>query len=74
MHGDGLTAINFEHAWGDGVAILRMMQEVFKDSCANHWVHPDTQPSHAVDTSKFVEKIGQWEAAEAILFYYPLNS
>lgn len=27
----GKTAINFEHSWGDGVAIVRFMDEVFND-------------------------------------------
>lgn len=29
---DGNAGINFEHAWGDGVAVLRFFNEVFKDS------------------------------------------
>lgn len=29
--GGAHTAINFEHAWGDGVAILRYFNEVYKD-------------------------------------------
>eukprot|EP01134_Creolimax_fragrantissima_P007164 CFRG7164T1 len=28
---DGLTAVNFEHAWGDGVAVLRFINEVYAD-------------------------------------------
>ena len=28
----GKTAINFEHSWGDGVAIVRFMNEIYKDS------------------------------------------
>ena len=27
---NGLSAINFEHAWGDGVAVLRFFNEVYK--------------------------------------------
>ncbi|KCV72970.1 hypothetical protein H696_00523 [Fonticula alba] len=29
---NGTTAINFEHAWGDGVAVLRYLNDVFEDS------------------------------------------
>lgn len=29
---DGKAAVNFEHAWGDGVAVLRFFNEVFKDT------------------------------------------
>lgn len=28
----GDSAINFEHSWGDGVAVLRYLSEVFRDS------------------------------------------
>ena len=31
MSGNAHAAINFEHAWGDGVAVLRYFNEVFKD-------------------------------------------
>ena len=27
---NGLSAINFEHAWGDGIAVLRFFNELFK--------------------------------------------
>lgn len=29
---DGRAAVNFEHAWGDGVAVMRFFNEVFKDT------------------------------------------
>ncbi|KAF7270186.1 hypothetical protein GWI33_016801 [Rhynchophorus ferrugineus] len=41
---DGVAAINFENSWGDGVAVLRYIQDVYKDSVDNPQVHPDTQP------------------------------
>lgn len=28
----GHSSVNFEHAWGDGVAILRMFNEMYRDS------------------------------------------
>ena len=28
----GHSSINFEHAWGDGVAVLRLFNEMYKDS------------------------------------------
>uniref|UniRef100_A0A915PUY8 Choline/carnitine acyltransferase domain-containing protein n=1 Tax=Setaria digitata TaxID=48799 RepID=A0A915PUY8_9BILA len=37
----GVAAINFEHSWGDGVAILRLMEESFRDIKQNHFVHPN---------------------------------
>lgn len=41
---DAMSAINFEHAWGDGVAVLRYFNEIFYDSRDNPSVHPTTQP------------------------------
>ena len=32
---NGKSAVNFEHAWGDGVAVLRYFNEVFQDSVAS---------------------------------------
>lgn len=45
MTPSGITAVNFEHSWGDGVAVLRYFNEVFKDSTEKPQVHPDTRPS-----------------------------
>ncbi|XP_022695492.1 carnitine O-palmitoyltransferase 2, mitochondrial-like isoform X1 [Varroa jacobsoni] len=36
----GNACINFEHSWGDGVAILRFFNDVHKDSTENHYCHP----------------------------------
>ncbi|XP_057658720.1 carnitine O-palmitoyltransferase 2, mitochondrial [Diorhabda carinulata] len=41
---DGQAAVNFEHAWGDGVAVLRYIQDVFTDSRENPFISPDTDP------------------------------
>ncbi|KAJ8936430.1 hypothetical protein NQ318_015576 [Aromia moschata] len=41
---DGQAAVNFEHAWGDGVAILRYVQDIYKDSREKPFVHPNTKP------------------------------
>lgn len=29
---DGTAAINFEHSWGDGVAVLRYFNEIYKET------------------------------------------
>ena len=29
---NAMSAINFEHAWGDGVAVLRLFNELFKET------------------------------------------
>ncbi|XP_047103085.1 carnitine O-palmitoyltransferase 2, mitochondrial [Schistocerca piceifrons] len=43
---DGVAAINFEHSWGDGVAVLRYLTDVFKDSSTKPRIHPDTTVSN----------------------------
>ncbi|XP_053103148.1 carnitine O-palmitoyltransferase 2, mitochondrial isoform X2 [Hemicordylus capensis] len=53
---DGTAAIHFEHSWGDGVAVLRFQNEVFKDSTQTPAVTSQSQPA-AVDSSKAVQKL-----------------
>ncbi|KAK6010457.1 Choline/Carnitine O-acyltransferase, partial [Ostertagia ostertagi] len=47
MDGNGQATINFEHSWGDGVAVLRLMEESYKDTNTHHFVAPDTEPHSA---------------------------
>uniref|UniRef100_A0A183CL70 Bromo domain-containing protein n=1 Tax=Globodera pallida TaxID=36090 RepID=A0A183CL70_GLOPA len=35
VDGNGQATINFEHSWGDGVAVLRLMEETLKDTTNN---------------------------------------
>ncbi|XP_016966712.1 carnitine O-palmitoyltransferase 2, mitochondrial [Drosophila biarmipes] len=39
---DGTTAINFEHSWGDGVAVLRYFNELYKDTLTQPFVSTET--------------------------------
>ncbi|XP_060537117.1 carnitine O-palmitoyltransferase 2, mitochondrial [Cylas formicarius] len=41
---DGVAAVNFEHSWGDGVAVLRYLQDIYKDSIENPVIHSETRP------------------------------
>lgn len=41
----GTTGINFEHSWGDGVAVLRYFNETYKDITNNPYIHPTTRAS-----------------------------
>jgi hypothetical protein len=34
--------MRFEHSWGDGVAIMRLCDEMCKDSRENAWVDKDS--------------------------------
>ncbi|XP_068095087.1 carnitine O-palmitoyltransferase 2, mitochondrial [Hyperolius riggenbachi] len=56
MAEDGTSAINFEHSWGDGVAVLRFQNEVFKDSTEHPAVSPQSSAA-PVDSSKAVQKL-----------------
>ncbi|XP_026779986.2 carnitine O-palmitoyltransferase 2, mitochondrial [Pangasianodon hypophthalmus] len=53
---DGQAAINFEHSWGDGVAVLRFQNEVFKDTTEKPQIGPGTQPA-AVDSASAVRRL-----------------
>ncbi|CAJ0930931.1 unnamed protein product, partial [Mesorhabditis belari] len=49
VDGNGMATINFEHSWGDGVAVLRLMEESFKDTNKHHFVSPDDKPGTPQD-------------------------
>ncbi|KAK5869344.1 hypothetical protein PBY51_024069 [Eleginops maclovinus] len=54
---DGQAAINFEHSWGDGVAVLRFQNEVFKDTTEKPLVHPGSAAASAVDSAAAVRRL-----------------
>ena len=54
---DGRASVNFEHSWGDGVAVLRYFNEVWKETTTKPFVHPDTTPAN-VDSSSIVQHLG----------------
>ena len=39
---DGTSAVNFEHSWGDGIAVLRFFEEVFDEASAAPVVTPSS--------------------------------
>ncbi|EDW19649.1 carnitine O-palmitoyltransferase 2, mitochondrial [Drosophila mojavensis] len=45
---DGVTALNFEHSWGDGVAVLRYFNEIYRDMLKQPFVSEATPhtPAH----------------------------
>uniref|UniRef100_A0A1A8MQ23 Carnitine O-palmitoyltransferase 2, mitochondrial n=1 Tax=Nothobranchius pienaari TaxID=704102 RepID=A0A1A8MQ23_9TELE len=53
---DGEAAINFEHSWGDGVAVLRFQNEIFKDTTEKPLVHPGSAPA-SVDSASAVRRL-----------------
>ncbi|XP_072181875.1 carnitine O-palmitoyltransferase 2, mitochondrial-like [Diadema setosum] len=53
---NGLMSVNFEHAWGDGVAVLRFFNETFKDTREKPAVSPSAQPA-SIDASQNVKRL-----------------
>ncbi|KAM4549279.1 carnitine O-palmitoyltransferase 2, mitochondrial [Odontesthes bonariensis] len=53
---DGQAAINFEHSWGDGVAVLRVQNEIFKDTTEKPLVQPGSAAA-AVDSASAVHRL-----------------
>eukprot|EP00105_Crassostrea_gigas_P016944 XP_011434533.1 PREDICTED: carnitine O-palmitoyltransferase 2, mitochondrial-like [Crassostrea gigas] len=60
LTGSGNACVNFEHAWGDGVAVLRYFNEVFANSIDKSVVHPSTDvPANAGNVRKLEFKLDQ---------------
>lgn len=55
---NGQATINFEHSWGDGVAVLRLMEETLLDTVKHRFVRADTKPSADVNLSDHLKKLG----------------
>ena len=53
---NGMMSVNFEHAWGDGVAVLRFFNETHKDMNENAAVSPGAQPA-SIDASQTVNRV-----------------
>ncbi|XP_026732330.1 carnitine O-palmitoyltransferase 2, mitochondrial [Trichoplusia ni] len=51
---DGVSGVNFEHSWGDGVAVLRFFQDIYAETTKKPFVHPDSKP---VDSNISVQKL-----------------
>ncbi|XP_075974466.1 carnitine palmitoyltransferase 2 [Anticarsia gemmatalis] len=52
---DGVAGINFEHSWGDGVAVLRFFQDIFAETTKNPFIHPDSKPADSNVTVQRLE-------------------
>ena len=66
---DGKAAVNFEHSWGDGVAVMRFINESLKDSTTKPRVHPHEVagilPRRSVDPSHHVKRLGNGMGLES---------
>jgi len=65
VDGNGQATINFEHSWGDGVAVLRLLEETFRDTNQHHFVRPGQAVDSTVDYSKFTQKL-DWTLTDSI--------
>lgn len=65
MTRNGIAAVNFEHSWGDGVAVLRYFNEVFKDSTEKPHIHPDTKPTGDLRPDTAVSKL-EWKLTDEL--------
>uniref|UniRef100_A0A2C9JQV6 Choline/carnitine acyltransferase domain-containing protein n=1 Tax=Biomphalaria glabrata TaxID=6526 RepID=A0A2C9JQV6_BIOGL len=54
---EGTAGVNLEHSWGDGVALLRYIKEVFKDSIHNSLVNPNTTASSTANSDQKVQRL-----------------
>ena len=57
VSGNGKSCVNFEHAWGDGVAVLRYFNEVFDETTKRAFATPDLQPAK-VDSADVISRLG----------------
>ncbi|CEF60719.1 Carnitine O-palmitoyltransferase 2,mitochondrial [Strongyloides ratti] len=54
---NGHTSINFEHSWGDGVAVLRLMNESKKDVELNRFVTSTDSVDTSINVEKYIKKL-----------------
>jgi len=53
---DGHAGINFEHSWGDGVAVLRLFNDVLDDS-RKHFISPSTKEDTSCNAHQEIEHL-----------------
>lgn len=56
---NGQATINFEHSWGDGVAVLRLMEETYRDTSSNCFIKPNQKPDAHIKAEHHVKKL-EW--------------
>lgn len=56
----GNATINFEHSWGDGVAILRLMEESYRDVNKNSFVSPHQPVDLSVEVPRYLKEISKF--------------
>lgn len=57
---NGQAAVNFEHSWGDGVAVIRFFNEIYDDSVKHQFVTSKTKPKfERGEIGRYVRKLGR---------------
>ncbi|CAL8077711.1 unnamed protein product [Orchesella dallaii] len=56
---DGWAGMNFEHAWGDGVAVMRFFNDIHKDSLVNKWSNEVTPKRALLNPIRLVFEIDE---------------
>lgn len=65
---DGTAGVNFEHSWGDGVAVLRYFNEIYNETINKPICHPiDIRDAPSEDVSGAIFKIGKSMADKRLL-------
>ncbi|KAF2367185.1 Acyltransferase ChoActase/COT/CPT [Trinorchestia longiramus] len=62
--GDGIAALNFEHSWGDGVAVMRYFNEVSEDVDKHCFIGHDSRPAN-IDPTRYVRKL-EWRLPASV--------
>ncbi|KAH7729609.1 Acyltransferase ChoActase/COT/CPT [Aphelenchoides avenae] len=62
---NGQATINFEHSWGDGVAVLRLMEETLLDTVKHRFVRADTKPSADINLTEHLKKL-EWNLDDSL--------
>ncbi|ODM99287.1 Carnitine O-palmitoyltransferase 2, mitochondrial [Orchesella cincta] len=65
---DGWAGLTFEHAWGDGVAVMRFFNDINKDTLANKWsneVTPRRAPIHPIRLPFEIDEKGSQGISDA---------
>ncbi|XP_037975132.2 carnitine O-palmitoyltransferase 2, mitochondrial [Plutella xylostella] len=52
---DGVSGINFEHSWGDGVAVLRFFQDIYAETTKKPFLNPESRPAGSNVTARRLE-------------------
>ncbi|ALC43004.1 CG2107 [Drosophila busckii] len=74
---DGTAAINFEHSWGDGVAVLRYFNELYKDTLQSPFVSASTPHTSAEGDKQNVRVLNfevDAQTADAVQAAYAENA